>query len=197
VAGVRSTQPTWLMPRSCVPKQARCGASGAARPRAHPVAGSSTRICAIGSCRISDSCAATSRDDGAEEESDQQEDQDDYDCSGWWSGRLSRVLAPSRPQLGSNARRSRSTTAGRRITRRRRRVSTRAITIDAPPSSVWPWIAQMGPSPRGGAYTYDWIENLLGLNMHSTDLIAGVPASRNRRRLRLRGEPDALRDHRA
>jgi hypothetical protein len=41
-------------------------------------------------------------------------------------------------------------------------VSTRAIEIDAPPSAVWPWIAQMGPSPRGGAYTYDWIENLLG-----------------------------------
>jgi hypothetical protein len=29
----------------------------------------------------------------------------------------------------------------------------------------------MGPSPRGGAYTYDWIENLLGLNMHSTDRV--------------------------
>jgi hypothetical protein len=29
----------------------------------------------------------------------------------------------------------------------------------------------MGPSPRGGAYTYDWIENLLGLNMHSTDKV--------------------------
>jgi hypothetical protein len=28
-----------------------------------------------------------------------------------------------------------------------------------------------GPSPRGGAYTYDWIENLLGLNMHSADRI--------------------------
>ena len=42
-------------------------------------------------------------------------------------------------------------------------VATRAITIDAPASAVWPWIAQMGPSPRGGAYTYDWIENLLGL----------------------------------
>jgi hypothetical protein len=50
-------------------------------------------------------------------------------------------------------------------------VATRAITIDAPPSTVWPWIAQMGPSPRGGAYTYDWIENLLGLNMHSTDRV--------------------------
>jgi hypothetical protein len=48
-------------------------------------------------------------------------------------------------------------------------VATRAIAIDAPPSAVWPWIAQMGPAPRGGAYTYDWIENLLGLNMHSAD----------------------------
>jgi len=44
--------------------------------------------------------------------------------------------------------------------------STRAITIAAPPSSVWPWLVQMG-SGRGGAYTYDWIENLFGLNMHS------------------------------
>jgi len=49
--------------------------------------------------------------------------------------------------------------------------ATRAITIDAPASAVWPWLAQMGPSPRGGAYTYDWIENLLGLDMHSVDVI--------------------------
>jgi hypothetical protein len=50
-------------------------------------------------------------------------------------------------------------------------VATRAITIEAPAAAVWPWIAQMGPSPRGGAYTYDWIENLLGLDMHSTDRV--------------------------
>ncbi len=50
-------------------------------------------------------------------------------------------------------------------------VATRAITIDAPPSAVWPWIAQMGPAPRGGAYTYDWIENLLRLDMHSVDRV--------------------------
>ncbi len=49
--------------------------------------------------------------------------------------------------------------------------TTRAIDIDAPPADVWPWLAQMGPSPRGGAYTYDWIENLLGLNMHSVDRV--------------------------
>jgi hypothetical protein len=29
----------------------------------------------------------------------------------------------------------------------------------------------MAPAPRGGAYTYDWIENLLGLNMHSADQV--------------------------
>jgi hypothetical protein len=50
-------------------------------------------------------------------------------------------------------------------------VATRAITIDAPAAAVWPWLAQMGPSPRGGAYTYDWIENLLGLDMHSADRV--------------------------
>ena len=49
-------------------------------------------------------------------------------------------------------------------------VSTRAIGIGAPPSAIWPWLVQMGPG-RAGAYTYDWIENLFGLNMHSADRI--------------------------
>jgi hypothetical protein len=50
-------------------------------------------------------------------------------------------------------------------------IATRAISIEAPASAVWPWLAQIGPAPRGGAYTYDWIENLLGLNMHSADRV--------------------------
>lgn len=45
-------------------------------------------------------------------------------------------------------------------------LATRAISIAAPPSAVWPWLVQMG-SGRGGVYTYDWIENLFGLEMHS------------------------------
>ena len=49
-------------------------------------------------------------------------------------------------------------------------ISTRAVTIDAPPGAIWPWLAQMGPG-RGGAYTYDWIENLFGLCMHSADTV--------------------------
>jgi len=49
-------------------------------------------------------------------------------------------------------------------------LSTRAVTINAPAPEIWPWLVQMG-SGRGGAYTYDWIENLLGLRMHSADRI--------------------------
>jgi hypothetical protein len=49
-------------------------------------------------------------------------------------------------------------------------VTTRAVTVNASPEGIWPWLAQMG-SGRGGAYTYDWIENLLGLNMHSASKI--------------------------
>jgi hypothetical protein len=47
-------------------------------------------------------------------------------------------------------------------------LSTRAISIDA--ADIWPWLVQMG-SGRGGAYTYDWIENLFGLDMHSANEI--------------------------
>ncbi len=57
-------------------------------------------------------------------------------------------------------------------------LSTRAITIDAPSSSIWPWLVQMG-SGKGGVYTYDWIENLFGLHMHSADEI--LPQFQNRK----------------
>jgi hypothetical protein len=47
---------------------------------------------------------------------------------------------------------------------------TRAITVDAPREEVWPWIAQLG-ADRGGFYTYDRLENLFGLDIHSADAI--------------------------
>jgi len=43
-------------------------------------------------------------------------------------------------------------------------VATRAITIDAPPRDVWPWLVQIG-SGRAGWYTYDRLDN------------AGVPSA--------------------
>ena len=38
---------------------------------------------------------------------------------------------------------------------------TNAITIDASPEQVWPWIAQIGDT-RGGFYSYTFIENKVG-----------------------------------
>jgi hypothetical protein len=43
---------------------------------------------------------------------------------------------------------------------------TRGITIEASPEHVWPWIIQIG-ADRGGFYSYDWLENLFRLDIHS------------------------------
>jgi len=47
---------------------------------------------------------------------------------------------------------------------------TRAISIDAPPSVVWPWMVQMGQE-RAGFYSNTWLENMFGLNIHTPDEI--------------------------
>jgi hypothetical protein len=41
-----------------------------------------------------------------------------------------------------------------------RYVTTRAVTIDAPPERIWPWLVQMGQD-RAGFYTHNWVERLL------------------------------------
>ena len=51
-----------------------------------------------------------------------------------------------------------------------RRMATRAISIDAPPEKVWPWLVQLGQG-RGGFYSYDALENLVGLDIHSAERI--------------------------
>jgi hypothetical protein len=49
-------------------------------------------------------------------------------------------------------------------------MATRAITVHAVPSQVWPWIAQLGQG-RGGFYSYDVLENLVGCDIHSADRV--------------------------
>ena len=49
-------------------------------------------------------------------------------------------------------------------------VATRAITIDAPPSAVWPWLVQIGQH-RAGFYSYTWLENIFGTHMRNADRI--------------------------
>ena len=48
--------------------------------------------------------------------------------------------------------------------------NTRAITIAAPVKAVWPWLVQMGQG-RGGLYSYERLENLVGCDMHNADQI--------------------------
>jgi hypothetical protein len=48
--------------------------------------------------------------------------------------------------------------------------ATRAVTVTAAPGGVWPWIAQLGQG-RGGFYSYDFLENLVGCDIHSADRI--------------------------
>ena len=48
--------------------------------------------------------------------------------------------------------------------------ATRAVSVRASADRVWPWIAQLGQG-RGGFYSYDFLENLVGCDIHSADRI--------------------------
>jgi hypothetical protein len=47
---------------------------------------------------------------------------------------------------------------------------TRGMTINATPEEIWPWLMQWGQG-RGGWYSYDWLENLFGFDIHTADRI--------------------------
>jgi hypothetical protein len=44
------------------------------------------------------------------------------------------------------------------------------VTVLAPPEEVWPWLAQMGQG-RGGLYSYDVLEDIVGCDIHSADTV--------------------------
>jgi hypothetical protein len=48
--------------------------------------------------------------------------------------------------------------------------TTEGVWIDAPASAVWPWLVQVGQD-RGGLYSYESLENLIGLRYHNADRI--------------------------
>jgi hypothetical protein len=50
-------------------------------------------------------------------------------------------------------------------------VTNRAVTIEAPPEDVWPWLPQMGELPRGGFYSYEWLERLMGIKVENVGRI--------------------------
>jgi hypothetical protein len=52
----------------------------------------------------------------------------------------------------------------------------RAVTVHASPVDIWPWLVQLGQG-KAGLYSYDWLDNLVGCDIHSSNVIvSGVPA---------------------
>ena len=48
---------------------------------------------------------------------------------------------------------------------------TMAVTVNAPPDHIWPWLVQIGYQ-RGGLYSYNWLDRLFGyLNRPSATCI--------------------------
>ena len=84
---------------------------------------------------------------------------------------LGRILRPWYSRWGATDAEVRALLPGDDLVPRPRAQSTWAVTIDAPPDAVWPWLAQMGQD-RAGFYTYEWFENvLLRLDIHNADRI--------------------------
>jgi hypothetical protein len=48
--------------------------------------------------------------------------------------------------------------------------STQALTINAPAEVVWQWLVQVGQD-RAGFYSYTWLENLVGADIHNANEI--------------------------
>ena len=74
-------------------------------------------------------------------------------------------------RAGSTAAERRRALPGDGAVRHPQMVTDHAITIDAPPEAVWPWLTQMGWH-RGGFYTPRWVDRLLfPANQPSLDVL--------------------------
>jgi hypothetical protein len=71
---------------------------------------------------------------------------------------------------GATREESRQRLPGDEIIPDARSQQTRAITIHAPREQVWPWLAQLGQD-RGGFYSFDALENLVGCEMPVQDVL--------------------------
>jgi len=70
------------------------------------------------------------------------------------------VIRPWMLQWGSTRQERDSSLPGDDLAPDADHVTTRAVTIDAPPAAIWPWLVQMGQD-RAGFYTHNWVERFL------------------------------------
>jgi len=80
------------------------------------------------------------------------------------------VIHPWMTTWGSTAAEQQMALPGDELLPKDTGISTKAITINAPPEVVWQWLVQIGQD-RAGFYSYDWLANLTGADIHSADEI--------------------------
>ena len=51
-----------------------------------------------------------------------------------------------------------------------KRIINRAVTVNATPAHIYPWIVQMG-ADKAGMYSYTWLERLVGCKMAKVEVI--------------------------
>ncbi|WP_375772558.1 hypothetical protein NR798_17260 [Archangium gephyra] len=81
-----------------------------------------------------------------------------------------KLLRPWHLRWGATGEEGTRAMPGDGLVREPQYVTTRAITIQARPEQIWPWLVQMGEG-RGGFYSYVWIERLLGMRLENADRI--------------------------
>ena len=93
------------------------------------------------------------------------------------------VLRPRSHRWGATTAELRHSMPGDELVPRVKVGYTQAITIDAPPEEVWPWLVQHGYR-RAGFYSHEWVYRLLGsANYHEGDRSADriIPELQNLR----------------
>jgi hypothetical protein len=80
------------------------------------------------------------------------------------------ILRPWYRKWGASAAEVNKSLPGDDLVPQPRLECTRAITIRAPAAEIWPWLVQLGQG-RGGLYSYERLENLIGCDIHNADRI--------------------------
>lgn len=83
---------------------------------------------------------------------------------------LTPFLRPARSHWGLSAEEASLPREGDELVKDPRWSWTHAVEVEAPPEAVWPWVAQIG-ADRAGFYSYQWLENLVGCDVHNAEAI--------------------------
>jgi hypothetical protein len=80
------------------------------------------------------------------------------------------LIRPWHLRWGATAEEATETFTGDELVPHAKATATHAITINAPVKDVWAWLVQIGQD-KGGFYSYSWLENLVGCDLHNADRI--------------------------